>query len=366
MRVVIAGGGTGGHVYPALAIADAIRERSPQAHILFIGSKGRMEMEKVPAAGYPIKGLTISGWQRRMTWKNLLLPLRIFGSMVQTRRILRSFRPDAAVGVGGYASGPVLKIAGWSGIPYIIQEQNSHAGLTNRLLAKKARYICVAWPGMERFFPAEKLVLTGNPLRKSILHSTPTREESHTHFGTDPTHKTVLLLGGSLGARSLNEAVTHAETWLREHPHVQLLWQCGKANHEVCANTAVSRMQSVRLLPFIERMELAYAAADLILARAGAMTIAELCQVGKPVILIPSPNVADDHQTANARSLEEQHAAIMVADDQAREKLFSKVGELLADTERCEALGKSILSLARPEAAREIADLVLNLKNSPS
>jgi UDP-N-acetylglucosamine--N-acetylmuramyl-(pentapeptide) pyrophosphoryl-undecaprenol N-acetylglucosamine transferase len=364
MRILIAGGGTGGHVYPALAIADALRERIPASDILFVGSKGRMEMEKVPAAGYAIQGLNIRGLERRLTWRNLLLPFRLMGSLWQTRRILRRFRPDIAVGVGGYASGPVLRMAAWMGIPYILQEQNSHAGLTNRLLARRALRICVAWPGMEAFFPEDKLVFTGNPLRSSIRTSATDRVASHAHFGTDPTLKTVLLLGGSLGARTLNDSVIRAADWLREHAHVQLIWQCGKSAYEQCSASEVARSHQVRLLPFIERMDMAYTAADLIVARAGAMTIAELCQVGKPVILIPSPNVADDHQTANARSLTEQQAALLVADAEARQSLFTQVEALLADPERCTFLGDNIRRLARPEAAHQIADLLITLTDS--
>jgi UDP-N-acetylglucosamine--N-acetylmuramyl-(pentapeptide) pyrophosphoryl-undecaprenol N-acetylglucosamine transferase len=359
MRVLIAGGGTGGHIYPALAIAEALRELAPGTELLFVGARGRMEMEKIPQAGYPIEGLPVAGWQRRLSWRNLLVPFLLLASLWMSWRILRRFRPDVAVGVGGYASGPALRVANWMGIPTVLQEQNSYAGLTNRLLAGPAAAICVAWEGMERYFPAAKLIMTGNPLRADLTGTIPTREEALEFFGLDPVRKTILLLGGSLGAPSLNQAVMDHSDWWEARQGLQLIWQCGRQHFERCSDSEVRRLPSVSLHAFIQRMDMAYGAADLIIARAGALTIAELCQVGKPVILVPSPHVAEDHQTSNARALESGGAAILVPDREVRHRLFDAAESILADAQGATAMGMALRNLARPDAAHEVARIIL-------
>lgn len=363
MRILITGGGTGGHVYPALAIAEALRDAEPSVEVQFIGARGKMEMEKVPQAGYPIRALPIAGIQRRMTWKNILVPFKVIASLWLSWSYLRAFKPDVAVGVGGYASGPALRVAGWMGIPYILQEQNSYPGITNRILAKNAMWICVAWPGLERFFPKQKLVLTGNPLRKNLVIGNASRSEGISYFKLDEHKKTVLILGGSLGAKSLNQAVIANESWWREHAHLQLLWQCGKFYNERCKESATGQLDHVKVLPFIDRMDLAYSAADLIIARAGALTIAELCQLGKPVILVPSPNVAEDHQTKNARMLSDEGAVEMVSDKHVLTDLFPKVIALLLEPGKMESLSEKIREFAKPEAATAIANMLLRFKN---
>lgn len=361
MRVLIAGGGTGGHIYPALAVADALRDIDPDAAILFVGARGRMEMKKVPLAGYRIEGLPIAGIQRSLDWRNLLVPFKLLASLWLSWRIILRFRPDVALGVGGYASGPALRVAGWMGIPYMLQEQNSYAGVTNRLLARKASKVCVAWPGMERFFASSKIVFTGNPLRKTIAsHST--RTDGLAAFGLDPAKRTILLLGGSLGARALNEGVMDHAEWLETHSELQLIWQCGSAHETHCRESRAAGLPNVRLHAFLERMDLAYAAADLVIARAGALTIAELCQVGKAVILVPSPYVAEDHQTMNAMALVKENAALLVADRDVSKQLFPQAAALLQDTKRLEALAAAIRSKAMPGAAEAVARELLHTK----
>jgi len=365
MRVLIAGGGTGGHIYPALAVADALRDIDPDAGILFVGARGRMEMQKVPQAGYRIEGLPIAGIQRSLDWRNLLVPFKLLASLWLSWRIIRRFRPDVALGVGGYASGPALRVAGWMGIPYILQEQNSFAGVTNRLLARKASKVCVAWPGMERFFASSKLVFTGNPLRKKIATHAD-RGEGLSSFGLDPSKRTILLLGGSLGARALNEAVMGHADWLEAHPEIQLIWQCGSVHEARCRDSRAAELPNVRLHAFLERMDLAYAAADLVIARAGALTIAELCQVGKAVILVPSPYVAEDHQTSNAMALVKENAALMVADKDVSKDLFPQAAQLLEDAVRLDALASAIRSKAMPQAAEAVARELLHTKPKKS
>jgi UDP-N-acetylglucosamine--N-acetylmuramyl-(pentapeptide) pyrophosphoryl-undecaprenol N-acetylglucosamine transferase len=362
MRVLISGGGTGGHVFPAIAIADAVKAALPGAEILFVGAQGKLEMEKVPKAGYRIEGLWISGVQRKLTLRNLLVPFKLVVSLLKARRLIREFRPDVAVGVGGYASGPTLEMACRMGVPALIQEQNSYAGATNRLLGAKVDRICVAYEGMERYFPSEKIVLTGNPVRDAIRNSRATREEGLAFFDLDPNKKTILIVGGSLGARSLNEAMAKQAALLVENPQVQVLWQCGALYIERFGECETARLPQVRIMPFIDRMDLAYAAADLIVSRAGALAISELCLVGKPAVLVPSPNVAEDHQTKNALALVQKDAAILVKDAEAAQWIIRKALEILNDTSKANTLGKNILSLAKPRAAEDIAEQILQLK----
>jgi UDP-N-acetylglucosamine--N-acetylmuramyl-(pentapeptide) pyrophosphoryl-undecaprenol N-acetylglucosamine transferase len=362
MKIIICGGGTGGHVYPAIAIADAIKKIDPATDILFVGAKGKLEMEKVPKAGYPIVGLRISGFQRKLTWQNLLFPIKLLSSWWKARQIVRRFRPHVAVGVGGYASGPTLNAAGAFGIPTLLQEQNSFPGVTNRLLAKRAAKICVAYEGMQRFFPKEKIALTGNPIRAEFfknLHEK--RDEGLAYFGLEKNKHTIFLFGGSLGARTLNEAMAANAALLAENKHVQVIWQCGKLYFDSFQLSETAKLPNVKLQAFIDRMDLAYAAADLIIGRAGALTISELCLVGKPVILVPSPNVAEDHQTKNALALVESQAALMVKDTHAKADLIKQALDVLNQQELVTRLGTNIARLARHDAAEAIAKEVLRL-----
>ena len=361
MKAIISGGGTGGHIFPALAIAAALKRRHPEADILFVGARGRMEMEKVPAAGYPIKGLPIAGLQRQLTLsniiKNLQLPFKMLHSRVLVRRILRQFSPDIVVGVGGFASQPTLSTAQRMGLPTLLQEQNSYAGLTNKTLARGADRICVAYPDMERFFPADKLVLTGNPVRADIEQLSCTRDEGCAHFQLDPSLPVILSVGGSLGARSINRMVMD-NLQLFAQQRVQIIFQTGGAMHNE-ARQAVERAglgQWVKVHPFISRMDLAYAAADLVISRAGALAISELCLLGKPALLIPSPNVAEDHQTRNAKALADKGAAIMLTDAECHDKGLPQAFDLLHNPERCAAMSQAILTLAAPHAADRIVD----------
>ncbi|MDR0768655.1 MAG: undecaprenyldiphospho-muramoylpentapeptide beta-N-acetylglucosaminyltransferase, partial [Dysgonamonadaceae bacterium] len=322
MKIIISGGGTGGHIFPALSIAGALKDRYPDAEILFVGAENRMEMERVPAAGYPIVGLPVAGFDRKNPVKNIGVVFKLLKSMYLARKTLKKFQPDIAVGVGGYASGPTLKTANSMGIPTLIQEQNSYAGVTNKLLAKKAEKICVAYEGMEKFFPAEKIVLTGNPIRKDLVNTEDNRKKSCTFFGLDPDMKTVLILGGSLGARTLNECMIGALPALRDGS-VQFLWQSGKIYfHDSLKQLEKYSQHPIKLVEFISRMDLAYSVADLVVSRAGAGSISEFCAVGKPVILVPSPNVAEDHQTKNALALVNKDAALLVSDADAPQKLI--------------------------------------------
>ena len=362
MKIIISGGGTGGHVYPAIAIADAIKKIQPDADILFVGAEGKMEMEKVPKAGYPIKGLNITGFQRKLTFGNLLFPFKLIFSLIKANNIVRKFKPDVAVGVGGYASGPLLKVAERKSIPTVLQEQNSYPGVTNKLLAKNAHKICVAYDGMERFFPKDKIVLTGNPIRaeffKDLINK---KEEAYRHFGFDKNKKTVFVFGGSLGARTINQAMEANTDLLRENQQIQVLWQIGKLYIEDFGKCETAKMPNLKTEIFIERMDLAYAMADLVIGRAGALTISELCLVGKPAILIPSPNVAEDHQTKNAMALVDQNAALLVHDKDAKEKMLSTAIDLLNDENKKIELAKNLKKLAKPNAAENIAKEILKL-----
>ena len=352
--IVISGGGTGGHIYPAIAIANTWKQAHPDAEILFVGAEGKMEMTKVPEAGYQIKGLPVAGLQRSLSLSNLSFPFKLFKSLLMAGEILKDFDPVAVVGVGGYASGPVLHAAQRKGIPTLIQEQNSYAGLTNKLLAKRANKICVAYPGMEKFFPKDKIQYTGNPVRKDILDLSGKRERALEYFGLEKARKTVLVLGGSLGARTINRSVL-AEMKAFEDDGYQLLWQSGKFYYEDMADKVkISALKHTHVKAFIKEMDLAYAVADLIVSRAGALSVSELSLVGKPVVFIPSPNVAEDHQTKNAMAYVSQGAAVLLKDTEAIGKLKETVDSLFADAEKALAMGQNIKKLAKPEAAEEI------------
>lgn len=362
MKVIISGGGTGGHVYPAITIADAIKNKRPDAEILFVGARGKLEMEKVPAAGYPIKGLWISGFQRKLTWQNLLFPLKLVLSLWKANTIIRQFKPDVVVGVGGYASGPLLNMAERNRIPTVLQEQNSFPGVTNRLLAKKAAKICVAYEGMDRFFDKGKLVLTGNPVRSGFFQNLDQKKaEAQQHFGLHTDKKTLFVFGGSLGARTINQALEASSELLKSRKDVQVIWQIGKLYIEQFANCETAKLEQVVTRVFIDRMDLAYAMADVVIGRAGALTISELCLVGKPAILVPSPNVAEDHQTKNARALVEKKAAVMVEDAKALTDLIPAALNILDNLETQSTLSRNIRRLAKPEAADQIAQTILSL-----
>ncbi len=358
-KFIISGGGTGGHIFPALSIANALRRRYPDCEILFVGAENRMEMEKVPAAGYKIEGLPVAGFDRKRLWRNFSVLLKLRKSLAKARRLVREFQPDAAVGVGGYASGPTLKAAQRLGVPTLLQEQNSFAGVTNKLLAKKARKICVAYPGMDRFFPADKIVLTGNPVRKELLDHKLTAAEARRAFGLDPDKPTVLAVGGSLGARTLNESMQAGLDRFAK-AGVQLIWQTGKSWSEENMKAAEGR-KGVHITRFITGMASAYAAADLVISRAGAGSISELELLGKPCILVPSPNVAEDHQTHNARALSSRGAAILIPDAEARQTLVDTAVETVADAGKLASMSTEILKLALPSSDEKIVDFIAEI-----
>lgn len=361
IRVIISGGGTGGHIFPAISIANAIKELQPQAQILFVGAEGRMEMQRVPDAGYQIIGLPVSGFNRKNLFKNVSVLFKLARSLWKTRRIIKDFHPEVAVGVGGYASGPLLQTAGTIGIPILLQEQNSFAGVTNRLLAKNAKRICVAYDGMERFFPADKILLTGNPVRQELLKDV-AREEAFRLFALDPKKKTVLVLGGSLGARTINNCIlTHLDR-IRESD-IQFIWQTGKLYYQqaIFSIGAVGSIPNLYVTDFIKDMTSAYGAADLVISRAGAGSISEFSLLGKPVILIPSPNVAEDHQTKNAMALVNKQAALYIKDSEAVEKLLPTAIDAVSDTQLLKQLSENIGLLALPDSARIIAQQVIEL-----
>ncbi|MGE5317136.1 MAG: undecaprenyldiphospho-muramoylpentapeptide beta-N-acetylglucosaminyltransferase [Chloroflexota bacterium] len=364
LKVIVSGGGTGGHIFPAIAIADAIREQVPEADILFVGAEGRMEMEKVPAAGYSIIGLWISGLQRSFSLKNLSFPFKVIHSSWKAKKIIREFKPNVVIGVGGYASGPTVRAAASLNIPTILQEQNSYPGITNKLLAKRADFICVAYPGMEKFFPKEKIILTGNPVRKDILKSSITRDEAISHFKLDPSKPVILSVGGSLGAGTLNRSIAAGLT-LFQQAEVQVLWQTGKFYSENSIKAVQeSGVKCVMPMAFINRMDMAYAASDLVISRAGAIAISELCLKGKASILVPSPNVAEDHQTRNAMALVQNEAAIMVTDKSAENELVNIAIALSKDKNQKAKLSENIAKLGLPNSAMEIASLAINCATS--
>ena len=359
--IIISGGGTGGHIFPAIAIANALKQLEPAIEILFVGANGRMEMEKVPAAGYKIIGLDIQGIQRKAIWKNILFPFKLLRSLVKAVKIIKDFKPDAAVGVGGYASGPLLYAASLMGIPYLIQEQNSYAGITNKRLGKKAKKICVAFDGMDKFFPAQSIIKTGNPIRKESVNISGKEKEGAEFFKLSPAKKTILVTGGSLGARTLNNSVMAGLDKIIA-ADVQLIWQTGKVYYRgIIEKLGESYSPNICITEFLNRMDLAYAAADVIISRAGAGTIAELCVVKKPVILVPSPNVAEDHQTKNALALVKENAALMVTDAEAVEKLIDEVLALLKNEESKKKLIQNIGKMAMPDADEVIAKEVLEI-----
>ena len=366
-RIIISGGGTGGHIYPAIAIANALRSMRPDTKILFVGARGRMEMQKVPEAGYRIEGLWISGLQRQLTTDNLAFPLKVASSVIKSFRILDKFRPDVAVGVGGFASGPLLYAASLKKIPALLQEQNSYAGLTNKMLANQVQKICVAHHGMERFFPKDKLVFTGNPIRHDIVTLAAEgvdsrRAEGLEYFGLSADQPTLLVVGGSLGARTLNESVLAGVEKLTAQG-VQVIWQSGKTAYQAMGAqlAAIDHRPGIQLREFLTRMDLAYAVADAVVSRAGALAISELALVRKPVIFVPSPNVAEDHQRKNAEALVKEDAALMVLDADAPRHLIDQAIALLNDPSRQQVLQQNIGQLARPEAAQQIAEEVLSL-----
>jgi UDP-N-acetylglucosamine--N-acetylmuramyl-(pentapeptide) pyrophosphoryl-undecaprenol N-acetylglucosamine transferase len=360
-RIILSGGGTGGHIYPAIAIANAIREIQPSADILFVGANGRMEMEKVPEAGYPIRGLDISGLQRKFSWSLFSFPFKVIASVMDALKIIREFKPDAVAGMGGYASGPLLYAATMRNVPCLIQEQNSYPGITNKLLAKRVSRICAGYDGMEKYFPAEKITVTGTPVRGDIAHPETKRAEALSFFQLDERKKTVFVTGGSLGARTINEGIAENLTALID-ARIQILWQTGKNYHDqVIERFGHFESAGVKTFPFMKRMDLAYAAADIVVSRAGASSIAELCLAGKPAILIPSPNVAEDHQTKNAMALVSKNAALMLKDIEVRTGLASQCIGLLQDDDKMQTLAKNIRMMAYPDAARIIACEILNL-----
>lgn len=359
--MIISGGGTGGHIFPAIAIANEFRERYPQSEILFVGAKGRMEMTRVPEAGYRIIGLWISGLQRRITLSNLMFPIKVIASYFRAVSILKAFRPDVVVGTGGYASGPVLIAATRRGIPSLIQEQNSFAGLTNKQVAGKVGKVCVAYEGMEKYFPADKVVLTGNPVRKDLLRIEEKRSRGLYHFGFDDDNKTLLIIGGSLGARTINESILAGIEKLID-AKIQVIWQTGKGYYTTYKEKLSSHdLARVRLHDFLKEMDLAYAAADVVVSRSGALAVSELCIARKPCILVPSPNVAEDHQTKNARALADKGAAVLVGDNEAMNSLVDEALKLIFDEKRAERLSHNIASLARPEATRDIVNEIEKL-----
>jgi UDP-N-acetylglucosamine--N-acetylmuramyl-(pentapeptide) pyrophosphoryl-undecaprenol N-acetylglucosamine transferase len=360
-RIIISGGGTGGHIFPALAIAGGLKDRFPDSEILFVGALGKMEMEKVPAAGYHIVGLPVVGFPRKPGLKTLTFFVKLMESGSKARKIINDFKPDVAVGVGGFASGPVLRAAAKKGIPTLIQEQNSYAGITNKILSKRVNKICVAYENMERFFPAEKIIMTGNPVRKNILDHLSERVEAAKFFDLNPADKVVLIVGGSLGARSINHAVLNNLDEI-SRSGIQFIWQTGAIYYDqIIEKISGDKPANLQVHKFITHMEKAYAAADVIVSRAGAGTISELCLVGKPAILIPSPNVAEDHQTKNALALANKGAAILITDHQIGQELASTVTSLFADQTRMDELATNIKKLAKPDATTHIVNEIVSL-----
>ena len=362
MKVIISAGGTGGHIFPAIAVADALKKQDPSVEILFVGAEGKMEMERVPKSGYQIEGLPITGFQRKLSGQNIIkniqliykLPLSIW----RVKSIIRGFKPDVVIGFGGFASGPTLRAAATMGIPTILQEQNSYAGVTNKLLAEKAKVICVAYEGMDKFFPKEKIVVTGNPVRSDILNVRNKKEEGLAYFGLDKNKKTIVILGGSLGAKTLNVAMDKNAQLIENQLNTQFLWQCGRLYEEDFKDCKTAKLKSVQMRSFVDRMDLAYACADVIIARAGALTVSELCLAGTPSVLVPSPNVAEDHQTKNAMALVNKNAAILVKDADANDRMIQEALVILADENLLNGLSKNILTLGKPNAALEIVEQI--------
>ena len=362
LRIIISGGGTGGHIFPAISIANAIKQLEPTANILFVGALGRMEMQRVPDAGYDIKGLPVCGFDRKHLWKNIKVLYKLWQSRRLAKAIIKDFKPNAAVGVGGYASGPTLNQCASLGVPYLIQEQNSYAGVTNKLLAKRASKICVAYEGMDRFFPSEKIILTGNPVRQNILQNNISKADARKAFQLDPEKKTILIIGGSLGARTINESILQHLSDIR-NSDVQFIWQTGKVYKEAIAKRLEGEepLANLHVTDFISDMASAYAAADMVISRAGASSISEFCLLGMPVILVPSPNVAEDHQTKNALALVNKQAAVYVKDAEAPEKLINTALSIINDESKLNELHQNILGMALKNSAERIAEEVLKI-----
>jgi UDP-N-acetylglucosamine--N-acetylmuramyl-(pentapeptide) pyrophosphoryl-undecaprenol N-acetylglucosamine transferase len=366
LKIIVSGGGTGGHIFPAIAIANAIKLLRPDTEFLFVGAEGKMEMEKVPAAGYKIEGLWISGFQRKISMSNLAFPFKVISSLMKAKKIFKSFKPDAVIGTGGFASGPMLQVAAKNGAVTLVQEQNSYPGITNKILSKKVDRICVAYSGMEKYFPKEKILLTGNPVRQDILSLEGKRERGLEYFGLQNDKKIILVIGGSLGARTINESIINCLPAFEKN-NIQLIWQTGKGFFET-AKQAVQKYDSkgIKAFDFIQKMDYAYAVADVVISRAGASSVSELCLVKKPSILIPSPNVAEDHQTKNAMALVTYNAAIIIKDSESKEKLCNEVITLLKDETACLKLSENIGKLAFQDSAIVIANEVLSLINNKS
>lgn len=369
-RFIISGGGTGGHIYPAIAIANQLKLQFPDAEFLFVGAKDKMEMQKVPQAGYPIKGLWIAGLQRKLTLKNLLFPIKLASSLLKSFQILKQFKPDVVIGTGGFASGAVLKVANVLGIPTVVQEQNSYPGITNKLLAKKAKVICVAYENLELFFPKEKMKLTGNPVRQDLISVENKREEAITHFNLDKSKKTLLVLGGSLGARRINQLIAKEIEFLKQL-NLQIIWQCGKLYFEEYktfqnqdnkpTNNNQQQSTDIQVVSFMDRMDLVYAAADFIISRSGASSVSELCIVGKPTLFIPSPNVAEDHQTKNAKAISEKKGAILIKESDLDNEFESVLKDLVTNEEKQKELSQNIKKLALPNATKNIVEEIVKL-----
>lgn len=360
-KFILSGGGTGGHIYPAVAIANELKARFPQCEILFVGASDKMEMQKVPQAGYKIIGLWIAGIQRRLTLDNTMFPLKLASSLLKSRRIIKDFKPDVVIGTGGFASGPLLKAASGMGVPTVIQEQNSFPGITNKWLAKTASKICVAYDNLERFFPANKIVFTGNPVRQDLIDTDTKRAEAIKHFGLDPNKKTLLVLGGSLGARRVNQLIDKELAYIQAHD-VQVIWQCGKLYYDQYKHH--SEKDNVQVMAFIDRMDLVYAAADFVVSRAGASSVSELCIVGKPVIFIPSPNVAEDHQTKNAEAIVSKGGAILLKEAQLDTRFQPVFADLVGNEEKQQSLSQNIKKLAKVNATNDIVEEVIKLLKS--
>lgn len=358
LKFILSGGGTGGHIYPAIAIANELKQRFPDAAILFVGASDKMEMQKVPQSGYPIKGLWIAGIQRKFTIDNALFPIKLVDSLVKSRTIIRHFKPDVVIGTGGFASGPLLRMAGIAGIPTVLQEQNSFPGITNKWLSKKAHKICVAYEHLERFFPKNKIVLTGNPVRQDLVDFKEKRAAGLAFFKLDATKKTLLVLGGSLGARRINQLIAK-ELVNFSAQNVQLIWQCGKLYNDQFAH--FNEKENVQVVSFIDKMDLAYAAADVIISRAGASSVSELCLVGKPTLFIPSPNVAEDHQTKNANAIVDKEGALLIKENELDTQFATTINSLLNDENLQKKLSENMLQLAKPNATIDIVDEIVKL-----
>lgn len=358
LKFIISGGGTGGHIYPAIAIADELKFRFPDCEILFVGAKDKMEMQKVPQAGYPIEGLWISGLQRKLTLQNLLFPVKVLDSILKAKKIIKKFKPDVVIGTGGFASGPLLKAASGMKIPTVIQEQNSYPGITNKWLSKEAKVICVAYENLERFFPKDKIVMTGNPVRQDLIFIDENKEDALTYFALDASKKTLLVLGGSLGARRINQLIEKELNFILEM-NIQIIWQCGRLYFDEYSH--YNEVPNVKVVSFIDRMDLVYAAANFIISRAGASSVSELCLVGKPVIFIPSPNVAEDHQTKNAKAIADHKGAILLKESDLEVQFLETFSKLITNEEKQEKLSKNIKKLARPNATQDIVQQIIKL-----